>query len=317
MVTAGEIALYETEDGAPALSVRLTDDTVWLTQAQLADLFQTSRQLISHHIRNVYDEGELSRERTVKRFLTVRREGSRRVTRTLDHYNLDLIISVGYRVKSRVATRFRMWATDRLREHIVQGYTINSARLDELGAVFKILGRADDQAVAGIADVIAHYLPGLSLLRDYDEGDIVSSPAAVPEWVLTIEEARTVVAEVAANFPSDTLFGNEPVGGLENVTRGIYQTFGGVDLYPTVEEKAANLLYLVVKNHPLSDGNKRSAAAPFVTFLARNGELFDREGNPRISNNALATITLLAAMSQPAEKELIVALLVRMLSEAG
>ncbi|MDO5670031.1 MAG: RhuM family protein [Corynebacterium sp.] len=312
---AGDIVLYDSEDGAPALSVRLTDDTVWLTQAQLAELFQTSRTNIVEHIGNVYADGELEKSATCRDFRQVRIEGKRQVNRAIPHYNLDVIISVGYRIKSQVATRFRIWATDRLREYLVQGYSINRQRLDELGAVVRILGRADDEAVAGIADVIGHYLPGLHLLRDFDEGEIVSAPAALPEWTLTVDEARSVIAEVAASFPMDSLFGNEPGEGLEGITRGIYQTFGGDDLYPTVEEKAANLLYLVVKNHPLSDGNKRSAAALFVTFLARNGALFDEHGRPRLSNNALATITLMTAMSEPAEKDLIVALLIRMLTD--
>ncbi len=298
----GELIFYRSEGGAPALEVRLEQDTVWLSQQQIAELFQTTKQNVSIHMRNIFDEGELERNRTVKESLTVRREGSRDVRRSIEYYNLDLIISVGYRVKSNVATQFRIWATERLSEFLVQGYAINESRLEQLGTMVTILARADDELVAGVADVLAEYLPGLTLLRDYDNAQLNAEPNAVPGWTLTIEEARQIIQGVAVEFPDDSLLGNERGEALSGIVSTIYQGFDGQDLYPTAEEKAANLLYLVVKDHPLSDGNKRSAAALFVTFLARNGMLHGGSGVPRITNNALAATTLLVAMSDPKKR---------------
>ncbi|MFT4258212.1 RhuM family protein [Microbacterium sp.] len=314
---SGEVILYQRDDGAPALEVRLDAETVWLSQQQIAELFGTTRENITMHLRNVFDEGELDRQATSKDFLQVRQEGTRTVRRSVVHYDLDAVISVGYRVKSKVATQFRIWATERLRDYLVQGFAINEQRLEQLGAIVQILARSQDELVAGGADVLAEYLPGLTLLRDYDEGSIDNAPGSVPDWTLTLVEARSVIAQVAAEFPDDGLFGRERGDALDGVIGAIYQGFGGQDLYPTVEEKAANLLYLVVKDHPLSDGNKRSAAALFVTFLARNGLLAGVGGTPRITNNALAAITLMVAMSDPREKDLMVSLIVRMITEGA
>lgn len=312
---AGRVVVYRREGDSPAVEVTFEADTVWLSQDQLAELFQTTKQNVSLHLRNIFREGELLRETTVKESLTVRREGTRTVRRQLELYNLDAIISVGYRVKSSIATQFRVWATERLREFLLQGYTLNQERLAQLGQVVSILARSADELVAGTANVLASYLPGFTLLRDYDEGVIETIPGATPGWTLTVDEARAVIADVAAQFPSDALFGAERGDALAGVVGTIYQGFGGHDLYSTVEEKAANLLYLVVKDHPLSDGNKRSAAALFVVFLARNGILASAAGASRVSNNALAAITLMVAMSSPQEKALMIALIVKMISD--
>ncbi|MEO6827442.1 MAG: RhuM family protein [Microbacteriaceae bacterium] len=312
-----DVILYQRDDGALALDVRLDAETVWLSQQQIADLFQTSRENITMHLRNVFDEGELDSVATSKDFLQVRQEGERTVRRKVAHYNLDAIISVGYRVKSKVATQFRIWATERLRDILVKGYAINEQRLEQLGSIVQILGRSTNDLVSGVADVIGSYLPGLTLLRDYDEGGVESAPHGVPGWTLTSEDARAVIQHVAARFPADSLLGEERGGVLDGTIAAIYQGFAGEDLYPTIEEKAANLLYLVVKDHPLADGNKRSAAALFVTFLAYNGMLNDESGAPRITNNALAAVTLMIAMSAPKEKDLMVALLIRMIIEGG
>ena len=314
-MTAG-IEFYASPDGDVSLEVRTDDETVWLTQNQIADLFQTTQQNVSGHLLNVYEEGELDETATHKDFLSVRREGTREVKRAVAHYNLDAILSVGYRVRSRTATQFRIWATQRLRDYLVRGFVQNERRLAEIGRIVTVLARSDDRLVAGVADVLAGYVPGLTILRDYDAGQLEPSPATAPEWTLTIEEARQVIAAARAHFADDTLFGRERGDALAGVIGTVYQGFAGHELYPTVEEKAANLLYLVVKDHPLSDGNKRSGAALFVTFLARNGQLTDAAGRSRISNNALAAMTLMVAMSDPKEKDLMIDLLVRMLTEA-
>lgn len=312
---SGEVILYRHDDGSPELRVRFEAQTVWLSQQQIAELFQTSRENITMHLRNVFAEGELDRGATCKDFLQVRHEGARTVNRAVAHYNLDAIISVGYRVKSKTATQFRIWATERLREYLITGYAINQQRLEQLGSIVQILARSSDELVAGVADVLAEYLPGLTLIRDYDRGRIDSAPGVVPGWTLTANEARSIISQLAAEFPDDGLFGKERGDALEGLIGVIYQGFGGEDLYPTVEEKAANLLYLVVKDHPLSDGNKRSAAALFVTFLARNSLLDRADGTPRVANNALAAITLMVAMSDPRGKELMISLLIRMITE--
>ena len=312
---SGEVLVYQREDGSPAVQVRFESETVWVTQAQLVKLFDSSKANISEHIANIFAEGELDESATVREFRTVRQEGSRTVQRSMVHYNLDAIISVGYRVKSKVATQFRIWATNRLREHLLQGYTLNEHRLEQLGSIVQVLSRSRDELVAGVAEVLAGYLPGLTMLRDYDEGELDAKPTSVPGWTLTLTEAREVIQQVAAQFPADRLLGKERGDGLAGIVATIYQSFGGHELYPTVEEKAANLLYLVVKDHPLSDGNKRSAAALFVMFLARNGLINDGTGEQRITNNALAAITLMVAMSDPKEKDLMVLLVMRMLAE--
>ena len=311
---AGEVILYRRDDGAPALEVRLEEETVWLSQQQIAELFQTTQQNVSLHLLNIYDEGELDEQATHKNVLLVRREGTRDVRRSVTHYNLDAIISVGYRVKSATATQFRIWATKRLREYLVRGYSINERRLEQLGQIAQVLSRSENPAVAGTGEVLASYLPSLHVLRDYDDGVIVQqSDGRSPVWELGYEDAQAIIARLREEFPDDVLLGVENGDGLQSVVATIYQSFAGQDLYPTLEEKAANLLYLVVKDHPLADGNKRSAAALFVEFLDRNAALYQADGAARVSNNALAAITLMVAMSSPQEKDLMVALIQRMI----
>lgn len=308
------IELYESADGHVRLAVRADVDTVWLTQQQLAALFGRDVTVIRRHIANARRE-ELADSPTSAKFALVQQEGQRTVEREVEHYNLDMILSVGYRVKSAEGVRFRRWATQVLKQYLLEGAAINERRLQELGQVVQILARSRDELVAGVADVLSEYLPGLTLLRDYDNGDLAAKPAATPNWVLTIEEARSTITELAREFPEDTMLGRERGETLAGIIETLYQAFAGHELYPTVEEKAANLLYLVVKDHPLADGNKRSAAALFVTFLAKNGILHDTAGAERISNNALAAITLMIAMSDPKEKRILTELVTRMISE--
>lgn len=311
----GAVMLYQQDDGMPALEVRLEADSVWLSQQQIADLFQTSRTNIVEHIRHVYEEGELDATATCRKYRQVRQEGKRKVAREVKLYNLDLILSVGYRVKSKVATQFRIWATQRLQEYLVRGFALNQSRLAQLGTIVQILGRSHDNLISGLADVLAEYLPGLQLLRDFDAGEIPISPSVIPDWVLTLAEARVVIQRISYSFPKEILVGKERGDSLAGIIGAIYQGYQGQDLYPTVEEKAANLLYLVVKDHPLFDGNKRSASTLFLVFLSKNGLLYDTNGAPRFTPNALAAITLLVAMSDPNEKDLMVALVIRMINK--
>ena len=310
------IIIYQPHTDQPAIDVRIEGETVWLSQQQMAALFETSRTNIVEHLGHIYAEGELLKEATCQDFRQVRQEGKRQVKRLIPHYNLDAIISVGYRVKSATATQFRIWATKRLREYLVQGYSINQQRLEQLGQIVEVMARADNHLVAGTGEVLAAYLPSLQALRDYDEGTLSASEPTgnAPVWQLTHAEAQAIIARARSEFPQDKLFGIENGDKLKSVVATIYQSFAGQDLYQTTEQKAANLLYLMVKDHPLVDGNKRSAAALFIEFLSRNNLLFSADGTPLVSNNALAAMTLMVAMSNPQEKDLMVALVERLIS---
>ncbi len=310
------IIIYQPHADQPAVDVRLEGETVWLSQRQMAELFDVDVRTISEHLSNVFSSGELEKEATIRKFRIVRHEGTRNVTRSVEHYNLDAIISVGYRVKSATATQFRIWATKRLREYLVQGYSINQQRLEQLGQIVEVMARADNHLVAGTGEVLSAYIPSLQTLRDYDEGTLSASESTgnAPVWQLTHADAQAIIARARSEFSQDRLFGLENGDKLKSVVATIYQSFAGQDLYKTTEQKAANLLYLMVKDHPLVDGNKRSAAALFIEFLSRNNLLFSADGTPLVSNNALAAMTLMVAMSNPQEKDLMVALVERLIS---
>ena len=310
------IIIYQPHADQPAIDVRLEGETVWLSQRQMGELFDVDVRTISEHLSNVFSSGELEKEATIRKFRIVRREGTRDVTRSVEHYNLDAIISVGYRVKSATATQFRIWATKRLREYLMQGYSINQQRLEQLGQIVEVMARADNHLVAGTGEVLSAYIPSLQTLRDYDEGTLSDSESTgnAPVWQLTHADAQAIIARTRSEFPQDRLFGLENGDKLKSVVATIYQSFAGQDLYQTTEQKAANLLYLMVKDHPLVDGNKRSAAALFIEFLSRNNLLFSTDGTPLVSNNALAAMTLMVAMSNPKEKDLMVALVERLIS---
>ena len=312
------IIIYQPHADQPAIDVRLEGETVWLSQRQMAELFDVDVRTISEHLSNVFSSGELEKEATIRKFRIVRHEGTRNVTRSVEHYNLDAIISVGYRVKSATATQFRIWATKRLREYLMQGYSINQQRLEQLGQIVEVMARADNHLVAGTGEVLSAYIPSLQTLRDYDEGTLSASESTgnAPVWQLTHAEAQAIIARARSEFPQDRLFGIENGDKLKSVVATIYQSFAGQDLYKTTEQKAANLLYLMVKDHPLVDGNKRSAAVLFIEFLSRNNLLFSADGTPLVSNNALAAMTLMVAMSNPQEKDLMVALVERLISPA-
>ena len=303
------IEIFQSGDGGIQLDVRTSAGTVWLTRHQLATLYGRDVKTIGKHVANAQRE-ELAGTAVVAKFATTASDGK---TYQVEHFDLDMVLSVGYRVKSTEGVRFRRWANDVLRRYAVEGAALNEQRLSEIGKIVTVLARSSDELLAGVADVLSDYMPSLALLRDFDEGNIESLPAAVPAWILTLDEARSIIDRLAKEFPDDRLLGKERGDALDAVIGAIYQGFGDQELYPTVEEKAANLLYFVVKDHPLADGNKRSAAALFITFLDRNNALLNSDGSMRIAHNALAAITLLVAMSDPTEKDLMVALIIRMI----
>jgi hypothetical protein len=302
-----EIVVYAGPGVELALPLDREHETIWASQAQIEELFGVDRSGVSRHIRNVFRDAEVDEESNLQKVQIASSD------RPVTLYSLDVILAVGYRANSGRAIAFRRWASNVLKEFLVQGVALNDRRLEELGSIVRLLSRADNELISGVADVLASYVPGLRLLQEYDDGHIDTPEGVVPGWELTLEEARAIIDRVGAEFPGDTLFGHDPDDKLAGPIGTIYQGFGGQDLYPTVEEKAANLLYLVTKDHALADGNKRSAAL-FVTFLDRNGLLEDSDGRPRISNNTLAAITLMVAISDPGEKDLMVALVMRMLT---
>lgn len=324
------IEIYQTSDGQTQVEVRFGQETVWLSQAQMAQLFDTSADNISLHLKNIYAEGELDEQATTEDFSVVRTEGSRKVTRQIKHYNLDAVISTGYRVKSRYATQFRIWATARLKDYLLKGYALNQSRLQQNAAEL-------EQAVAlirktaaspeltvesgrGLVDIIGRYAQTFLWLQQYDEG-LLSEPKAQAGGELpTVEEARAALAEfkqqLMARGEATELFARERDGGLEALLGNLEQTIFGEPAYPSIESKAAHLLYFVVKNHPFSDGNKRSGAFLFADFLHRNGRLFNTHGEAVINDTGLAALTLLVAESDPKQKDTLIRLIMHMLQAA-
>lgn len=313
----GEILLYQAPDGSVKLDVRLEKETIWLNLNQIAALFQRDKSVISRHLRNVFREGELDRESVVAFFATTAADGK---TYQVEYYNLDAILSVGYRVNSKCGTQFRIWATQVLREHILKGYTVNARRLQELRQTIRLVSTLADQhalssdEAAGLLRVVRDYAFALDLIDDYDHGRIpqpaVDTQAAEP---LSPEEARRIIAEMKKHYGTGALFGQEQGERLAAVLASIHQSVGGQDAYPSIPEKAAHLLYFLVKDHPFADGNKRIGAALFLRFLEKNGWLYGNDGSPRLSQEALVALTLLVAESDPREKEAIVRLITYLL----
>lgn len=324
-----EISIYETDIGS--IEVRLESNSIWLSQDNMASLFGVQKAAISKHLKNIFASGELSEERTVSKMETVRNEGSRSVKRQVEHFNLDAVISVGYRVNSIQATHFRQWATKILREHLTQGYTLNQQRFEEnareLEAALKLVQKAalspdlsNDQG-RGLIDVVTRYAQTFLLLQRYDEGLLsdpkVSSGGSLP----TLDEAYAALAclkyDLVSRGEATKLFAQERGEAFAALLGNLDQTVFGDPAYPSVESKAAHLLYFVIKNHPFSDGNKRSAAFLFVDFLNRNGRLLDKVGQPVINEIGLAALALLVAESDPAHKDTMIRLIMNMLAVAS
>ena len=324
----GEVLVYEAPDGGVRVEVKLDRDTVWLTQRQMSELFETTPENVLMHLRNIFADGELEAAATAKDFLAVQTEGSRQVKRSLKHYNLDAIISVGYRVNSRRGVRFRQWATNTLRDHLVRGYTINQQRFEynarELEAALALVRKAaagealsTDQG-RGLVDVIARYTQTFLLLQRYDEGLLVEPKGIAGGVLLAVSDARSAIArlkqDLLARGEATDLFGREREEGLAALLGNLAQSVFGEPAYPTVEAKAAHLLYFVIKNHPFSDGNKHIGSFLFVEFLHRNGRL-TRNGDAVINDIGLAALALLVAESAPKDKDVMIRLVMNMLAE--
>lgn len=308
-----EIILFESADKSVSLSVPFENETVWLNRQQMASLFDRDVKTIGKHVKNAIEE-ELEGLPTVANFATVQKEGERSVEREIEFYNLDVIISVGYRVKSKRGIEFRKWANSVLKQYILKGYAANDRRLEELRQTLQIIRRTENQLDTNqILSVIEQYTYALDLLDDYDHLSVKKPDGTSATYRLTYEEARKVIDTMKFGDAS-SLFGNEKDESFEGSISAIYQTFGGKDVYPTVQEKAANLLYFITKNHSFSDGNKRIAATMFLYFLNKNGLLF-KNGLKQIEDNTLVALTIMIAESKPEEKELMVNLVMQFLTE--
>ena len=293
------------KDGTLELNVPVSweQETVWLTRNQMAELFDRDVKTIGKHINNALKE-ELDHS-TVANFATVQKEGEREVERNIEHYNLDMIISVGYRVKSTRGVQFRKWANSILKQYIIQGYAVNDNRMKQLGEVIRIMKRTENSLDAKqVLSVIEKYSLALELLDDYDHQTMKRPDGNKAVYILSYEECRQVIDSMKFSSDSD-LFGNEKDDSFKGSIGNIYQSFAGQDIYPTLEEKAANLLYFVTKNHSFSDGNKRIAATMFLYFLDKNGILFDN-GDKLIDDHTLVALTIMIAESQPDEKEMMI-----------
>lgn len=316
--SGGEIVLYDAPGGA-RLEVRLEQETIWLSLSQIAALFDRDKSVISRHVRNVFKEGELVRQAVVAKNATTASDGK---TYQVEFYNLDAILSVGYRVNSKRGTQFRIWATQVLHEHLLRGYTVNQQRLEQLNqAVRLITSAADRQALSGdealaLLRVVGEYSLALDLLDDYDHQRVAPPPPGGRlVHALETDEALRIVEHLRERFGGHSLFGRLRGNGLDSALSAVMQTFDGQEIYPSLEEKAAHLLYFLVKNHPFVDGNKRIGAALFLWFLQKNGKLSAHDGERRLSNAALVGLTLLIAESRPAEKDLLLRIVTHLLHE--
>lgn len=327
-MNSDKVIIYKTEDGQTSVDVKIENENVWLTQGQMQELFNQTKQNISLHINNIFKENELTKAATVKESLTVQNEGKRSVKRKIEYYSLDVIISVGYRIKSQRGTQFRIWANTILKEYLVNGYVINEKKLKEqteqfkslkqtvqlLGNVLKNKELTSDEATS-LLKVVTDYSYALDILDKYDHQELIIEGTTDQQlFVVTYGEAMSAIKDLKDKFGGSSLFGNEKDDSFKGSIGVIYQSFGGVEFYPTIEEKAANLLYFVVKNHSFSDGNKRIAAYLFVWFLEKNNILYRHDGGKRIADNALVALTLMIAESKPDEKDMMVKVVVNLIN---
>ncbi len=315
----GEIILYETEDGQTSLEVQLENENVWLSQAQMSELFNKERSVVAKHIKNIFTENELDEKSNVQKMHIAFSD------KPVSFYSLDVIISVGYRVKSKQGTDFRIWANKVLKQYLVKGYAISDKiKLEQYESLRKTVNLLSNvlqnkelsaDEATGLLKVITDFAYALDILDKYDHQALsIENTSTAQHFTITYEEAIMAIRSLGRKFGSSSLFGNEKDNSFKGSVATIYQSFGGIELYPSIEEKAANLLYFVIKNHSFSDGNKRIAAFLFVWFLDRNKLLYHSNGTKRIADNALVALTLMIAESKPEEKEMMVKVVVSLIN---
>jgi death-on-curing family protein len=328
-----KIEIYQTKDNKTEIVVRFESDTFWLSLNQIAELFGRDKSQISRHLSNIFKEGELDKNQTVAKNATVQKEGEKQVERIIEFYNLDAIISVGYRVNSKQGTRFRIWATERLKNHLTKGFTINEQRLKdyqqsltELQKTIKLIQNSVDskqlssKETKGFLDIITNYTHSFILLNQFDSDSLhlqkldknITYEIAYPEACEAIIELKK---QLIKKKEATTLFGNQKDQSFAGLLGNITQSFGGEYLYKTIEEQAAHLLYFTIKNHPFSDGNKRIGAFLFIWFLSKNKHHFKKSGELKINDNGLVALALLVAQSNPKEKDLMVKLIINLINE--
>ena len=307
-----EIVLFETADNSVVLPVHMTGDTVWLNRSQMAELFERDVKTIGKHINNALREEVDSS--VVAKFATTASDGK---TYQVEYYNLDMIISVGYRVKSNRGVEFRRWANHVLRQYILQGIAVNERRINQLGEVVRLMKRTQDSLDSKqVLSVIERYSTALNLLDAYDHQSLLRPEGTEASYMLSYEECRDLIDRMRFGDESD-LFGKEKDDSFKGSIGNIYQSFGGQEIYPSLEEKAANLLYFVTKNHSFFDGNKRIAATIFLYYLDCNGILYDEQGNKLIDDHTLVALTIMIAESRPEEKEMMISVIMNCISESG
>ena len=322
-----QIIIYQTDDDQTQIDVRLENETVWLTQAQMAELFQTDRTSIVRHINKIYADDELDRDSTCAKIAQVQKEGQRTVRRSIPYFNLDMIISVGYRVNSKRGVKFRQWANRILKQYLIKGYAINERlrheQISELRQLVQVVSRTLQHSeqqntieTQDLLDVVVDYTYALDTLDNYDyERLTIDQTTKVASFHATYENAMEQIQRLRDKFGASVLFGNEKDDSFKSSIGQIYQTFDGDELYPSVEEKAAMLLYLVTKNHSFSDGNKRIAATLFLWFLNNNHLLYHSDGSKRIADSTLVALTLMIAESKTEEKDVMVKVVVNLINQ--
>lgn len=323
-----EIEIYKTSSSEIEVRVAFQKETVWLSQRQMAELFDKDTDTIGLHLKNIFSEEELVENATTEFFSVVQTEGKREVKRRVKYYNLDAILSVGYRVNSKRGTQFRQWATQRLKDYLVQGYAINQKRLDELGKMVQLIeqsGKTETlqlQEAKGLLEILGNYTKSFVLLNQFDSQNLQAGKLNenITYEIEYNEAKKNAVAELKRQLiekkEATELFGNEKDESFKSSLRSIVQTFGGQYLYQSIEEQAAHLLYFVIKNHSFSDGNKRIGAFLFVWFLEKNKHRFKSSGELKINDNGLTAIALLVAQSKPEEKEIIVQLIIALIADS-
>jgi death-on-curing family protein len=321
-----QIEIYKTKDNQTEVEVRVQfeRDTVWLNQKQMSELFGKDTDTIGLHLKNIFKEKELNEKSTTEIFSVVQKEGNREVSRKIRFYNLDAIISVGYRVNSKRGTQFRQWATQRLKDYLVQGYAVNQKRLEQLQQTIQLISRGGNtetlqlQEAKGLLEIIGSYTQSFVLLNRYDSNNLTTGKLSENiTYEIQYDEAKAAIAELKKQLikkkEATALFGNEKDEGFKSSLQSIVQTFGGNYLYPSIEEQAAHLLYYVIKNHSFTDGNKRIGAFLFIWFLEKNKHRFKKTGEVKINDNGLTALALLVAQSRPEEKELMVKLIINLI----